>query len=81
MKLGYRAREVAAHRSRSRSVPLEHGKPRGVAQPDIYQELKAIGPFDEAGPQRGRPLGSAPTESRCDVLDDALQGVSVVFDT
>jgi hypothetical protein len=41
--------------------------------------LKDVGFLDESEPRTRRPLGSAPTESRCHVLHDALQGVSVVF--
>jgi hypothetical protein len=52
-----------------------------VAQPDIYQEPKAVGSLMRLSRERGRPPGSAPAESWCDVLHDALQGVSVVFDT
>jgi len=63
-------------------MALEHGKARGVAQPDIYLDLTAVGFLDEAVPRtRATPLPSAPTESRCDMLHDAPQGVGVVFDT
>ncbi len=58
-------------------MPLEHGQPREVAQSDIYRELCCL---MRLSLERGMHLGSAPTESRCDVLHDALQGVNVVFD-
>jgi hypothetical protein len=37
--------------------PPERGQPRGVAQPDISHELKAVGSFEEAEPRTRRPPG------------------------
>ena len=81
MKLGHPARELAARRSRSRSVPLDHWKPLGVAQPDIHQGVKSVGSFDEAEPRaRANPWGQGPP-SPGSTYFTMLSRASVVFDT